>query len=86
MVHLGSRFLRVGRATDVNPVSVPNVIARKLRPPIPAPSFLQSITRPLKGRGILQNLRTTGDDEYAVSSGSGDPVCRDDQQTEHRPN
>ncbi|GAA5832620.1 hypothetical protein JCM11251_001389 [Rhodosporidiobolus azoricus] len=31
IIHPGSRFLRIGRASDLAPVSVPNVIARKLR-------------------------------------------------------
>ncbi|GAA5890149.1 hypothetical protein JCM6882_009242 [Rhodosporidiobolus microsporus] len=31
IIHPGSRFLRIGRASDIAPVSVPNVIARKLR-------------------------------------------------------
>ncbi|KAK0548688.1 actin-like protein arp8, partial [Tilletia horrida] len=32
IIHPGSQYLRIGRATDLFPVSVPNVIARKERP------------------------------------------------------
>jgi actin-related protein 8 len=31
VIHPGSRFLRIGRASDFKPVSIPNVVARKLR-------------------------------------------------------
>jgi actin-related protein len=30
VIHPGSRFTRIGRACDVNPVTVPSVVARKL--------------------------------------------------------
>ena len=38
VIHPGSRWLRIGRASDILPVSVPNVIARRKenpRPPVP---------------------------------------------------
>ncbi|KAG7444906.1 actin-like ATPase domain-containing protein [Guyanagaster necrorhizus] len=49
VIHPGSRFLRVGRASDVTPVAVPNVIARKTTP-TPTPVFVKGISRPQKGR------------------------------------
>ncbi|PBK72447.1 actin-related protein [Armillaria solidipes] len=49
VIHPGSRFLRVGRASDVTPIAVPNVIARRTTL-TPAPVFVEGISRPRKGR------------------------------------
>ncbi|RDB23323.1 putative actin-related protein 8 [Hypsizygus marmoreus] len=46
VVHLGSRFLRIGRASDVTPVTVPNVVARKCQSPVPSPARVEGISRP----------------------------------------
>ncbi|KAI0923712.1 hypothetical protein AcV5_009185 [Taiwanofungus camphoratus] len=74
VIHPGSRFLRIGRASDVNPVSVPNVIARKHKPPVPAPSYIEGISRPLKDASHLQTTASTQNvDEYAVPLASDDP-------------
>lgn len=70
--HLGSRYLRVGRASDVTPVTVPNVIARKTINP-PAPTFIKGIFRPGKGRARAVTLPANSD-EYAIARGSDDPV------------
>lgn len=44
--HPGSRFLRVGRASDDLPVTIPNVVARRrTNPTIPSPSFPPSLDR-----------------------------------------
>ncbi|KAF8519013.1 hypothetical protein BU17DRAFT_76035 [Hysterangium stoloniferum] len=37
VIHPGSRFLRIGRASDVFPIAVPNVIARKSKVTVPPP-------------------------------------------------
>ncbi|KAK0525215.1 actin-like protein arp8 [Tilletia horrida] len=50
IIHPGSQYLRIGRATDLFPVSVPNVIARKERP---TPYELQR--RAQQGRGPSAN-------------------------------
>jgi actin-related protein 8 len=71
--HLGSRYLRVGRASDVTPVTVPNVIARKTINP-PAPTFIKGIFRPGKGRARPVPPPPANSDEYAVARGSDDPV------------
>ncbi|KZV74529.1 actin-like ATPase domain-containing protein [Peniophora sp. CONT] len=42
----GSRSLRIGRASDINPVSVPNCIARRTEGPITAPRYLETLKRP----------------------------------------
>ncbi|EGN96670.1 hypothetical protein SERLA73DRAFT_111324 [Serpula lacrymans var. lacrymans S7.3] len=74
VIHPGSRWLRVGKASDVNPISVPNVIARKHQPPTPTPSFVEGILRPRKGRSNLQNsTQSQNGDEYAVNVSSDDP-------------
>ncbi|KII85873.1 hypothetical protein PLICRDRAFT_700670 [Plicaturopsis crispa FD-325 SS-3] len=72
--HLGSRFLRIGRAADVNPVSVPNVIARRNKPPVPIPAFVEGISRPRIGRHHPYAKDVPSDvDEYAVPLTSDDP-------------
>jgi len=75
VIHLGSRYMRVGRASDVTPVTVPNVIARKTSN-APTPTFIKRISRPRKGHGHARALPSTptSNDEYAVARGSDDPV------------
>ncbi|KAH9990563.1 actin-related protein [Russula vinacea] len=72
VIHPGSRFLRVGRASDVTPVTVPNVIARKTIN-APTPTFVKRISRPRKGRARALPPLPTSNDEYAVVRGSDDP-------------
>ncbi|KAH8832688.1 hypothetical protein DL96DRAFT_1583022 [Flagelloscypha sp. PMI_526] len=43
VIHPGSRFLRVGRASDIKPVSVLSVVARKCKGPVPSPSFVPTV-------------------------------------------
>jgi hypothetical protein len=75
VVHPGSRYLRIGRASDVNPVCVPNVIARKHEGPVPTPVFSEGISRPRNRRPKLQSpAPAENGDEYAVSVQSDDPV------------
>ncbi|KAJ7574463.1 hypothetical protein C8J56DRAFT_979709 [Mycena floridula] len=69
VIHPGSRFLRVGRASEVNPVTVPNVLARKTTFPVPPLSFVEGISRPRKGR---QMAARQSDDESPVTP-SDDP-------------
>jgi actin-related protein 8 len=73
VIHLGSRYLRVGRACDVTPVTVPNVIARKTIN-APAPTFVKGISRPHRGRARGLPSPPATNDEYAVARGSDDPV------------
>ncbi|KAJ8079508.1 actin-like protein arp8 [Marasmius tenuissimus] len=70
VIHLGSRYLRIGKASDVNPVTVPNVAARKTKLPVPASSFTESISRP---RGAKRPLRVAEpeQDEYFVNVRAG---------------
>jgi hypothetical protein len=77
VIHPGSRYLRIGKASDVTPLSVPNVIARKHKPPIPEPTFVESITRPRKGRDVHSSTpHPPNGDEYAVSPPSDDDPVR----------
>ncbi|KAF8523616.1 hypothetical protein JB92DRAFT_3081847 [Gautieria morchelliformis] len=43
VIHPGTRFLRIGRASDVFPLTVPHVIARKSKVPVSPPVHLSSI-------------------------------------------
>ncbi|KZT27931.1 actin-like ATPase domain-containing protein [Neolentinus lepideus HHB14362 ss-1] len=78
VIHPGSRYLRIGRASDVNPLTVPNVIAHKHKLPIPKPVFVEGITRPRKSRSGRPTRRRSAStsqtaDEYAVQALSDDP-------------
>lgn len=64
----------MGRAADVKPVSVPHVIARKHKPPVPPPTFVESISRPQKGKTKAQAVMSQNVDEYAVPIPTDDPV------------
>ncbi|KAI0078726.1 actin-like ATPase domain-containing protein [Panus rudis PR-1116 ss-1] len=74
VIHPGSKWLRIGRASDVTPTSVPNVIARKHKPPVPPQIYVENITRPREDRrrGHPSVVPQPGD-EYAVAIGSDDP-------------
>ena len=77
VIHPGSRFTRIGRACDVNPVTVPSVVARKVRGDgtVPKPAYVKGIERPLPGMERCKPIQGTGGgDEYSVSSQSNDPV------------
>lgn len=52
MIHPGTRFLRIGRASDVFPVAVPHVIARKSKMPVPPPVHVSSIVGNTKKKRI----------------------------------
>lgn len=74
VIHPGSRFLRIGRASDVTPATIPNVIARKHKPPVPQPTLVEGISRPRKDRerGHVSTVVQPGD-EYSVGLASDDP-------------
>jgi len=76
VIHPGSRSLRIGKASDVNPVSVPNVIARKHKETVPEPIFSEGIYRPRNKKPKPHSLAPVENgDEYAVTADSDDPVC-----------
>lgn len=76
VIHPGSRFLRIGKASDVNPFTVPNVIARRCKPPIPVPTRVEGISRPQKIQREVPAASQRSDDEYDVAPvTSDDPVC-----------
>ncbi|KAJ3721126.1 actin-related protein [Lentinula raphanica] len=69
VIHLGSRFSRIGRASDVTPVTVPTVVARRCKPPISPPAFIEGIARPNGGRKNTQPAENNADHEASASSG-----------------
>lgn len=73
VIHPGSRFIRIGRASDVNPVSVPNVLARRTSVSTP-PTFVEGISRPRTGRQLNHHVNENGDDDYTAVPLSDDPV------------
>ncbi|KAG1746603.1 uncharacterized protein EDB91DRAFT_1327944 [Suillus paluster] len=70
VIHPGSRFLRIGRASDVNPASIPNVIARRHKPPTPVPTYVEGISRPRKGQSPQLSVNITSDDPFDAKIGS----------------
>ncbi|KAF9461204.1 actin-related protein [Collybia nuda] len=73
VIHPGSRFLRIGKASDVNPLTVTNVIARKCKPPVPAAARVEGVSRPQKARReVHSSTPERNDDENAVVA-SDDP-------------
>ncbi|CAL1714580.1 unnamed protein product [Somion occarium] len=74
VIHPGSRWLRVGRASDVTPVTVPNVIARKQKEAVPEPVFVPNIIRPREDRKRGHPaFIPQPNDEYGISLQSDDP-------------
>ncbi|KAJ6619839.1 hypothetical protein B0H10DRAFT_2163691 [Mycena sp. CBHHK59/15] len=76
VIHPGSRFLRIGKASDVFPIAVPNVVARKIRPPAQPllREFVEGIYRPQKGNTVPPPPEASqSKDEYAVTVTSDDP-------------
>jgi actin-related protein 8 len=67
--------LKIGRASDVTPVTIANVIARKQKVPLSKHTFIEGISRPRKDRerGHVSTVVQAGD-EYSVGLASDDPV------------
>ena len=55
-------------------MSIPNVIARKHKPPTPLPTYVENISRPRKGQSLRLSSASSNGDEYAVNITSDDPV------------
>ncbi|KAI0772590.1 actin-like ATPase domain-containing protein [Irpex lacteus] len=74
VIHPGSRWIRIGRASDVTPLSVPNVIARKHKSPVPPLKFIPGVSHPRKERerGFVSTISQPGD-EYSIELASDDP-------------
>ncbi|KAF8202322.1 actin-related protein [Pholiota molesta] len=47
VIHPGSRYIRIGKASDVNPVSVPSVVARRAKVPFTVPERIRLVSYPL---------------------------------------
>ncbi|BGP17439.1 hypothetical protein JCM10213_003278 [Rhodosporidiobolus nylandii] len=77
IIHPGSRFLRIGRASSLAPVAVPNVIARKLRGFVPA-----APTASAKGKGRADPAAPTavqGHTGFEGIAASAVPVVKTEQ-------
>ena len=73
VIHPGSNFTRIGRACDVNPVTVPSVVARKLRGggTVPKPAYVRRIERRDSKMVGTKGIRSNGGGGEAESD---DPV------------
>ena len=56
VIHPGSRFIRIGKASDVNPISVPCVVARKHKTPFVAPERVSLVSRPRPETSVDKTL------------------------------
>lgn len=72
VLHPGSRFLRIGKASDVSPVTIPSVVARKCKPPVPRSVQVERILRPRKDRRPIES-ETENNEEYDIPVTSDDP-------------
>lgn len=71
VIHPGSRYIRLGRASEVNPIQVPCVVARKWKLPIQKEGRVNLVSRPKK-KGE-ENINVTNGQETAQSP-EKDPV------------
>ncbi|KAI0741338.1 actin-like ATPase domain-containing protein [Daedaleopsis nitida] len=73
VIHPGSRYLRIGRASDVHPLVVPNVVARKQTGSVNPPKYVKGISRPREDRKrSTPSTSAPSGDEYAVTIASDD--------------
>jgi hypothetical protein len=71
VIHPGSRYIRIGKASDVNPVSVPSVVARRAKVPFTVPERIRLVSYPLDHKqGESSIEKTAGGD----STQKDDPV------------
>lgn len=74
VIHPGSCYLRVGKASDVNPVTIPAVVARKHTSAPPEIIRVENVCRPRNNTpGSQKNDTQRNGDEYDVSTASNDP-------------
>lgn len=58
----------------MNPLTIPNVIARKQKITVPEPTYVQGILRPLTKPKAQAGPAAHSTDEYAVTPTTDDPV------------
>lgn len=63
VIHPGSRNLRIGRASDVNPVSYPSAVARRQANPVSTSDYVEGVSR------LGSSSNPDGSDDV------DDPVC-----------
>ena len=56
IIHPGSRYIRIGRASDVNPTQVSCVVARKWKFPIAKTCRVNLVSRPKRTREERVNI------------------------------
>ncbi|CAK5283142.1 unnamed protein product [Mycena citricolor] len=73
VIHPGSQSMRIGKASDVFPITVPSVVARKITPAsnVSAPIYRSGIIR--RRQEVAIKTEDSAMDEYAVTVNSDDP-------------
>ncbi|EAU90511.2 nucleus protein [Coprinopsis cinerea okayama7 len=73
VIHPGSRFIRIGRASDVSPVSIPAAVGRKYKNSAPQPERKNCIIRPGSSKDKFPAIPLPQNgDEYDVTPASND--------------
>ncbi|KZS90775.1 actin-like ATPase domain-containing protein [Sistotremastrum niveocremeum HHB9708] len=74
VIHPGSRYLRMGRASDIFPITVSHVIARKINGVVNPPPPIQRISRPTPSKKDGTDEDPIDDDDYPISLSPDDPL------------
>ncbi|KAF9482571.1 actin-related protein [Pholiota conissans] len=61
VIHPGSRYIRIGKASDVNPISVPSVVARRAKLPFSVSKRTRLVSYPLDQMGGESSLTEDAD-------------------------
>ncbi|KAF9148808.1 actin-like protein arp8, partial [Linnemannia schmuckeri] len=75
VIHPGSRFLRIGRASDAYPIITPHCIARRIRVPPPSATITNGTTKAATGLEVT----TESQGEGVVSTAAGEEATEADQ-------
>ncbi|BGP25622.1 actin-related protein 8 [Rhodotorula toruloides] len=75
VIHPGSRWLRIGRANNLTPVAVPNVIARKTTRAIPTPADVKGKGKAIEADGAGRAIAPNGSTANGSTATSAAPAA-----------
>ncbi|KAF9547287.1 actin-like protein arp8 [Mortierella hygrophila] len=75
VIHPGSRYLRIGRASDAYPIITPHCIARRIRVPPSSAVITNGSAKAVAGSGAAAESQEEG----AASAATGEEAAEDDQ-------
>ncbi|KAF9911550.1 actin-like protein arp8 [Linnemannia zychae] len=86
VIHPGSRYLRVGRASDAYPIITPHCIARRIRVPPPSLAITNGSTKAAAEPQGAAESTTTGEAAGEDSHDNDQAMDVDDEDEEDEPN